>query len=98
VTDLGAGSRAIIGRVARTEDDERERFEVELSELRAMLARPSDFADDAAREHYSSMLDRYGDDAARLARLREVAVELHRLEQEGVLPRSMVVRSKRRRE
>jgi hypothetical protein len=84
--------------VVRPEDDDSARFARELDELRAILADPAAHPPDAARESYSALLDRDGDDPARLAVLREVATELHRLEREGILPRAMVVRTRRRRE
>lgn len=70
----------------------------ELAELRHILEHPGDFPDDTARELYSSLLDRHGDDPARLAVLRALATRLHALEQDGTLPRSMVVRTRRRTE
>lgn len=73
-------------------------FAEELAALRAILADPAAYPADAARESYSALLDRHGDDPSRLPQLREVAAELHRLEREGVLPRSMVVRTRRRKE
>lgn len=68
----------------------------ELARLRHILDHPAEFPDDTARELYSSLLDRHGDDPERMVVLRELATRLHALEREGVLPRSMVVRTRRR--
>lgn len=65
----------------------------ELARLRHLLAHPAECPDDTARELYSSLLDRHGDGHAAL---RELAARLHELEREGVLPRSMVIRTRRR--
>lgn len=82
--------------MVRPADDDA--FAAELAALRAILADPGAHDADAARETYSDLLDRHGDDPDRLAALRHVAVELHRLEREGVLPRTMVVRTRRRKD
>lgn len=68
----------------------------ELTQLRHILDHPAECPDDTARELYSGLLDRHGDDPARLAVLRELATKLHALEHAGILPRAMVVRTKRR--
>lgn len=70
----------------------------ELVRLRHILDHPAEFPDDTARELYSGLLDRHGDDPDRLAILRELAIKLHALERDGTLPRSMVVRTRRRRD
>jgi len=68
----------------------------ELTRLRDILEHPTEHADDTARELYSELLDRHGDDPTQVAVLRELATRLHALEREGVLPQSMVVRTRRR--
>jgi hypothetical protein len=70
----------------------------DLARLRRILDHPAECPDETARELYSGLLDRHGDDPARLEILRELATRLHALEREGALPRSMVVRTRRRRE
>lgn len=66
--------------------------------LEHILANPGAYPDDTARERYSSLCDEHAADPARMARLRPLGQRLHQLERDGVLPRSMVVRSRRRRE
>jgi hypothetical protein len=63
--------------------------------LRAVMAAPPD--DDAVRELYGELVDRYRDQPDRLAALRPIHDEIRRLEAAGTLPRSLVVRSDRRR-
>lgn len=62
--------------------------------VRAVIAAPPD--GDAVRELYGELVDRYRDQPARLAMLRELGDEIRRLEAEGVLARSLVARSDRR--
>lgn len=61
--------------------------------LRALIASPPD--DDAVREAYGELVDRYRDDPPRLAALRTLGDEIRRLESEGALPSTLVVRSDR---
>ena len=62
--------------------------------VRAVIAAPPD--GDAVRELYGELVDRYRDQPARLAELRPLGDEIRRLEAEGALARSLVVRSDRR--
>lgn len=62
--------------------------------IRALIANPPD--DDAVREAYGELVDRYRDDPPRLATLRALGDEIRRLESEGKLPSTLVVRSDRR--
>ncbi len=62
--------------------------------VRALIAAPPD--GDAVREAYGELVDRYRDDAPRLATLRPLGDEIRRLEAEGLLPSSLVARSDRR--
>lgn len=78
-------------RVVRSLDED-----PDLARLRHILDHPAECPDDTARELYSGLLDRHGDDPARLEVLRTLAARLHQLEREGVLPRSMVVRTRPR--
>jgi hypothetical protein len=64
--------------------------------LRAVMAAPPD--GDAVRELYGELVDRYRDQPARLAALRPIGDEIHRLEADGTLARSLVARSDRRRQ
>jgi hypothetical protein len=66
--------------------------------LEAVLADPAAYPDETARELYSELCEAHAGDAARMARLRPLGERLHALERDGVLPRAMVVRSRRRRE
>lgn len=63
--------------------------------MRATMQSPPD--DDAVRELYGELVDRYRDDPVRLAALRPFGDEIRRLEAEGTLPSVLVVRSDRRR-
>jgi len=63
--------------------------------LHAVIAAPPD--DDAVRELYGELVDRYRDQPAQLAVLRPLGDEIRRLEADGTLARSLVVRSDRRR-
>lgn len=66
--------------------------------LEAVLADPAAYPDETARELYSELCEVHAGDAARMAHLRPLGERLHALERDGVLPRAMVVRSRRRRE
>ncbi len=83
------------GRDAAAESDA---FAAACVRLEAVLADPAAYPDETARELYSELCAAHGEDPARLARLRPLGERLHALEREGVLPRAMVVRSRRRRE
>jgi len=63
--------------------------------VRAVIAAPPD--GDAVRELYGELVDRYRDQPTRLAVLRPLGDEIRRLEADGTLARSLVVRSDRRR-
>ncbi|HLL24475.1 MAG TPA: hypothetical protein VK427_20230 [Kofleriaceae bacterium] len=63
--------------------------------LRALMANPSD--DDAVRELYGELCDRYRDDPEAQKTLRPLGAEIRRLEAEGTLPSTLVARSDRRR-
>lgn len=73
-------------------------FRADLVALAHVLAHPTMYPDETARERYSALLDEFGRDAAYVARLKPLGERLHTLEREGVLPRAMVVRSRRRRD
>lgn len=62
--------------------------------LRAVIAAPPD--GDAVRELYGELVDRYRDHPDRLTALRSLGDEIHRLEVDGTLARSLVARSDRR--
>lgn len=70
-------------------------LEQDLAALRALLASPPE--DDSVRELYGELLDRYRDDPDSIARLRPLGDEIRRLEAEGRLPSTLVVRSDRRK-
>ena len=93
--ELFAG-RASAGTASEVEGELGFRFAC--AELTYLLDRASELADDTARERYSSLVDDHGADPARLAVLRPLGARIHQLEKDGVLPRSMVVRSRRRRD
>lgn len=63
--------------------------------VRAVIADPPD--GDAVREVYGELIDRYRGEPARLAQLRALGDEIHRLETEGALPSALVARSDRRK-
>jgi hypothetical protein len=63
--------------------------------LRAVLAQPPD--DDAVRELYGELCDRYRDDPEGLKALKPLGEEIRKLEAEGTLPSTLVARSQRRR-
>lgn len=71
-------------------------FRFLVAELGHVLDHVEAFPDDAPRERYSALLDEFAADPERLAVLRGLGARLHQLEREGVLPRSMVVRTRRR--
>ena len=71
-------------------------FRYLVAELRHVLDHVGAYADDAPRERYSALLDEFGRDPERLAVIRALGARLHALEQDGTLPRSMVVRTRRR--
>jgi hypothetical protein len=58
--------------------------------LKSLIAHPPD--DDAIRELYGELVDRYRSDPPRLAQLRLVGDEIRRLEAEGILPSTLVAR------
>jgi hypothetical protein len=74
------------------------RFRLERGQLAYVLEHAADFPDDAARELYSELVERYRGDAAPMAELRTLGRRLQALEDAGALPRVMVVRSRRRRD
>jgi len=63
--------------------------------LRSVIASPSD--DDAVRELYGELCDRYRDDPDGLKALKPLGEEIRRLEAEGTLASTLVARSERRR-
>lgn len=63
--------------------------------LRAVMAHPPD--DDAVRELYGELCDRYRDDPEGLKALKPLGEEIRKLEAEGTLPSTLVARSDRRR-
>ncbi len=71
-------------------------FRFLVAELAHVLAHVEAYADDAARERYSALLDEFGRDPERMAVLRALGTRLHELERDGTLPRSMVGRTRRR--
>jgi hypothetical protein len=71
-------------------------FRFLIAELAYMLDHVDAYADDAPRERYSALLDEFGRDPERLAAIRRLGARLHQLELDGTLPRSMVVRTRRR--
>jgi len=62
-------------------------------DLRAALVRPPE--DDSIRERYGELIDRHRDHPARMERLRALGDEIRRLEEAGVLPSALVVRTPR---
>ena len=70
-------------------------LEQDLAALRALLDAPPE--DDSVRELYGELVDRYRDDPASLAQLRPLGDEIRRLEADGRLPSTLVVRSERRK-
>lgn len=70
-------------------------LEQDLAALRALLASPPE--DDSIRELYGELVDRYREDPPSLDKLRPLGDEIRRLEAEGQLPSTLVVRSPRAR-
>lgn len=66
-----------------------------VSVLRHVMAHPSD--DDAVRELYGELCDRYRDDPEGLKALKPLGEEIRKLEASGTLPSTLVARSDRRR-
>lgn len=68
-------------------------------QLDELAARPEDADEraDAIRERYSELLEDYGDDGQALARIRALGRRIADLEEAGVLPRSLIRRSRSRR-
>jgi hypothetical protein len=66
-----------------------------LTVLRAAMASPPD--DDAVRELYGELCDRYRDDPKSLAIIKPLGDEIRRLEAAGALPSTLVARSDRRK-
>lgn len=66
-----------------------------LAVLRAVLDAPPD--DDAVRELYGELVDRYRDDPKSLAVIKPLGDEIRRRESDGSLPSTLVVRSDRRK-
>jgi hypothetical protein len=64
-------------------------------ELRRLIAAPPD--DDAVRELYCELVDRFRDDAEALAVLRPLGEQIRELEAAGELPSTLVARSDRRK-
>jgi hypothetical protein len=62
--------------------------------LRTTMAHPPD--DDAVRELYGELCDRYRDEPASLQLLRTIGEEIRKLEADGILPSTLVARSDRR--
>lgn len=71
------------------------RLDEDLRALRALLEVPPE--DDSVRELYGELVDRYRDDEASLALLRPIGDEIRKLEADGKLPSTLVVRSERRK-
>jgi hypothetical protein len=65
-----------------------------VSVLRYVMAHPSD--DDAVRELYGELCDRYRDDPDGLKALKPLGEQIRKLEAEGTLPSTLVARSDRR--
>ena len=65
-----------------------------VSVLRYVMTNPSD--DDAVRELYGELCDRYRDDPDGLKALKPLGEEIRKLEAEGTLPSTLVARSDRR--
>lgn len=63
--------------------------------LATLMRHPPD--DDAVRELYGELCDRYRDDPAALQVLKPLGEEIRKLEAEGKLPSSLVARSDRRK-
>ena len=70
-------------------------LEQDLAALRALLDEPPQ--DDSVRELYGELVDRYRDEPDSLAKLRPLGDEIRKLEADGRLPSTLVVRSERRK-
>jgi hypothetical protein len=70
-------------------------LEQDLAALRALLASPPQ--DESVRELYGELVDRYRDDVTALAQVKAFGDEIRKLEAEGRLPSTLVVRSDRRK-
>jgi len=70
-------------------------LEQDLAALRALLA--SSPQDDSVRELYGELVDRYREDPAALAQLKAFGDQIRKLEADGQLPSTLVVRSDRRK-
>jgi len=70
-------------------------LEQDLAALRALLAAPPQ--DDSVRELYGELVDRYRDEPDSLAKLRPIGDEIRKLEADGKLPSTLVVRAPRAR-
>lgn len=70
-------------------------LEQDLAALRALLDAPPQ--DDSVRELYGELVDRYRDEPDSLAKLRPLGDEIRKLEADGRLPSTLVVRSDRRK-
>ncbi len=66
-----------------------------LAVLRGLMAAPPD--DDAVRELYGELCDRYRDDPKSLAIIKPLGDEIRKLEADGRLPSTLVARSDRRK-
>jgi hypothetical protein len=64
-------------------------------ELRRLIVAPPD--DDAVRELYCELVDRFRDDPEALAIIQPIGEEIRRLEAAGALPSTLVARSERRK-
>jgi hypothetical protein len=64
-------------------------------ELRRLIAAPPD--DDAVRELYCELVDRFRDDPEALAIIKPLGDEIRKLEAAGTLPSTLVARSERRK-
>jgi hypothetical protein len=63
--------------------------------VKALMVAPPD--QDAVREAYGELVDRYRDDEAALATIKPLGDEIKRRESDGSLPQTMVARSNRRK-
>jgi len=70
-------------------------LEQDLASLRALLDAPPD--DESVREMYGELVDRYRDEPDSLAKLRAFGDEIRKLEADGRLPSTLVVRAPRAR-
>ena len=70
-------------------------FAWRIAVLNALILAPPD--DDAVREYYGELCDRYRDEPELLQQLRPLGEQIRRLEAEGALPSTLVARSDRRR-